>query len=313
LGRRLRGPTSRALLAAGLGAAVLVDTRTLRETLPLMRVETAAEEPPVYAWLAAHTPSDAAILELPYGMWGDEAVYMVRSLRHGRRLFNGYSAAMPRFGPTLARFPDELSLRTLADAGVRYVIVHRDRYGGAGTPFVARIAARADLAPRAIGPDLVVEVPAAPVLEAAGGVELPRQGWRLTASEPGAERAADGDLASAWQAPSGSFLRVDLGHAMPVTAVVVRLGPRLVDYPHAYTVLASEDGMAWTPIGGEAPALPPFAAYRRNHRDVDMPLRVDARRTRFLEIRVPPYPRFGFTRNRWAVHELRILVAPGGY
>src|SRR6185295_608973 len=68
--RRIAGSAGRALLAGALGLVVLLDTRVLREPLPLMAVERPADTPPVYAWLAAETPPDAAVLELPYGDWG---------------------------------------------------------------------------------------------------------------------------------------------------------------------------------------------------------------------------------------------------
>jgi hypothetical protein len=132
----------------------------------------------------------------------------------------------------------------------------------------------------------------------------------LTASEPGAERAADGNLATAWQAPSGSFLRVDLGRVQVVSGVVLRLGPRILDYPRLYTVLGSDDGATWREIGGEVPAPPPLASYRRDHRDVEMVLAVRPGRARLLEIRVAAYSPGAYARNRWAVHELQVLVAP---
>jgi hypothetical protein len=306
------------MLVVVLGAVILVDSRTLEEPMPLTRLIPPSEVPPVYRWLAT-TPEDTAVLELPYGGWGTDARYMVLSLYHGRRMMNGYTALMPRFLQALGGFPDEVSIHTLQDAGVRYVIAHgRDLVATrSGREQLARAQARSDLGPRAFGDDLVLTIPPAPPLPEVVGDELDRTRWRLEGSDPGAELAADGDLATEWTGRSDaheSFLRVDLGSEEEVTAVGLGLGPHIREYPRAYRVLASRDGTSWETIGEEHPTLPPLASYRRDHLAIEVPLAVRPTTARWLEIRVPfespaDFSVWGLSPGYWAVHELHVRAA----
>src|SRR5262249_11088408 len=156
-----------------------------------------------------------------------------------------------------------------------------------------RIAARSDLKPRWIGSDLVVEVPPGPPEPPATppGVELDHRGWTLSGSDPGAARAADGDLATHWVASTPereTALRIDLRAEHVVPAVPLRMGAHATEYPRSYSVWASRDGASWTELGGAPATLPPFASYRRDHRNVEVPLAMEPGTARYLEIRVPP-------------------------
>jgi hypothetical protein len=273
----------------------------------------------VYRWLAT-TPPDTAVLEVPYGPWRNESFYMLYSLYHGRRIMNGYSTVMPRFRSVLLAFPNPRSIRSLQDAGIRYVIVHRNRYRDAkGKAFLARMKERVDagtgiVAQRSIGDAWVLEI--APP-EAGGdepaGPELDGRGWRVEGSDPGTERAADGRLETHWTASGkarDNFLRIDLGRVAAIEGVTLRLGRHALEYPWSYTVWASDEGARWRPIGGEPATLPPFASYRRDHTDVELPLVTRVSRARYLEIRVPQAS--PMTRKTWGVHEVRIRGRPEG-
>ena len=146
-GYRTRG------LAAGLGASwVLARTRrhpAWRHAVGLLLVcglafEYAsvvgplrpwAQRTPVYAlWLRRQPPG--GVLELPaplssaLPLYDAEWSYLARFHRH--RLVNGYSGYFPRsyldLLNSLVRFPDASSLEALHARGVRYIVVHEDRY-----------------------------------------------------------------------------------------------------------------------------------------------------------------------------------------
>ena len=67
------------------------------------------------------------------------------------------------------------------------------------------------------------------------------------------------------------------------------------------------DGTTWQQLGGAPVTLPPFASYRRAHRDVEVPLQMSPGRGRYLEIRVPA--RIAWTLPAsWGVHEVRVFA-----
>jgi hypothetical protein len=270
-----------------------------------------------YEWLAA-TPPDTAVLELPYGSFGSDAQYMVYALSHGRRLMNGYAAALPRFTDVVSRLPDDVALRALDDAGVRYVLVHPSRLAGPFTAsFLARLQARRDLQVAALDDTLVLAVPRMPARESPGGTPLARDGWRIEGSAPDAVRAADGDLTTHWRATSAredAWLRVDLGREVHVTGVAVELGMHVLEYPRRYQVRASRDGVVWETLGEEMPTIPPFASYRRDHRHIALTLNVRPGVARWIELRVPKYPAgpLVYGNGAWAVHELVVLADAAG-
>lgn len=313
--RRTRSRVAAAVLVLGLAGLVVVDTRPFRAPMPLRKLPTAEEVPAVYRWLATTEPN-TAVLELPNDV-EDDLLYMTYSLYHGRRLANGYSAMMPHLFRPDASFPTARDMRALQEAGIAYVIVHPNRFlkRPFGLGIVSNIVHKRRLKSRQSGRAWVLEIP--PGRSSPARVHarnLDRLSWTLRGSGPGAAAAADGDLATHWTPPAGeqdSFLRVDLGAVQTVTGVKLRLGAHGLEFPRAYTVWGSSDGENWESLGGERKTAPPFASYRRNHRDVEMPLLVRPVRTRHLEIRVPARPapyRMAFSRPlpNWGVHELEV-------
>jgi hypothetical protein len=290
--RRLRSRAAVAVATAALAAVIAIDTRLFAGPWPLTRLVPPDEVPPVYRWLAS-TPPETAVLELPYGPWGDDVRAMFLSLYHGRRLVNGYSAVIPFFGEVLLRFPEEIAVRALQDAGVSYVLAHRDRLRSdpVSARRLAEMEKRADLAPRWIGSTLVLTIPpASRSVDERVGRRLDRGGWKIVGISPGAARAIDGDLATHWLTRRrGGFLRVDLGSTSRIERVVLRMGKHVLEYPPRYELRTSIDGKTWSRAGASAPAtLPPFASYRRDHHDVEVPLQFEPVEARHLEIRVPP-------------------------
>lgn len=308
--RRLRRPTARLVVAASL-VAVCVDTRTFHERSPLTWLPSADQLPPAVA-LAARTDPTGGLLHLPCGRWSDETLDMMWALHHDRPLMNGYTAVMPRFLGILGTFPGRPALQALADAGVTDVLVHTDRMPPAA---LERIRMAPDLERTQLDDILLVHLghgpdPRPPL----SGRPLPRDGWRLEGSDPGADAAVDGDLATHWITRTigrPTFLRVDLGAPQVVTGIRLRLGPHLREYPHAWEVWGSPDGVAWEQLGGERPTQPPFTSYRRDHRAIELDLPMRQTSVRALEIRVPLQNDFvhfvGHGTGTWGIHELAIL------
>jgi len=309
--RRVRSQAASLALALLFGSIIVLDAR-IWEPMPLTHLSPPSEVPAVYRWLAT-TPEGAAVLEYPLAFFGGNSVYMFYSLYHGHPLLNGYSGIIPRFDDALNGFPDDVSLRTLQDAGISYVIVHTDRLRGTlgGDMLLARLAHRRDLARRWFGADCVVFLSpvqgqrAEPV-----GDALDPHAWTVWASSPGAERVADGSLDTHWTTSTvtdESFLEIDLGAQHSVTGCTLRLGPHM-EYPRQYRVLSSVDGVRWDEIGGEQPTVPPFASYRRDHLDVELPLRMRPTEARYLKIDVPADPPSAwlYSSHHWGAHEVSV-------
>jgi hypothetical protein len=127
---RTRRPAWRHLIGLLLVGGLLIEYASVVGPL-----RPYVQRPPVYAmWLRAQPAG--AVLELPAPRsWGlplydPEWSYLARFHRH--RLVNGYSGYYPRsyldLLNSLVHFPDAGSLETLHAHGVRYIVVHEDRY-----------------------------------------------------------------------------------------------------------------------------------------------------------------------------------------
>jgi hypothetical protein len=317
--RRVRGRGWSWAVVAVLLVGTVAESGTLREPLPLTRVPTGDALPAVYRWLAG-TPPETAVLELPTS-FADDVHYMRHSLYHGRRLANGYTAVRTELFPVGPDFPTRTDMETLRAAGIDYLVVHRDRYAARDLdpePLLAAVR-RLPLVVRELDDAVVVEVPAATdAPEAPPCCELAPARWRVSASAPGAELAADGDLRTHWQPPPSSgdsALRIELDAPSWITGVTLRFGPHVLDFPRRYSVWASLDGASWARIGEEPRVAPPWTSYRRDHRDIELALRFRPVAARWVEIRVPAGatpPRHPLTAPlaNWGVHELRVYARP---
>jgi hypothetical protein len=311
--RRVRRPTTAALVTFAAVAIVLVDNRALRESTPLSWLPGPDDVPPA---VKVATLGDGGLLHLPYGQWASETVYMMWALHHRHPIMNGYTAIMPRFGPLVRSFPSSAALQALADIGVTHVLLHPPAQVGWGAQMVQRIREHPELTAAMVGDTLLVTLPhRAPTEQPPAGVPLPRDGWRLDGSDPGVERAVDGDPTTHWTTATydrPTFLRIDLGRDARVTGVRLRLGLHYREYPFAWEAWGSTDGTHWERLGGQGREMPPpFAAYVRDHRAVDVDLAFPPATVRMLELRVPPERTFGAFDSHglgaWGVHELEVL------
>lgn len=109
--------------------------------LPVKSMKVGQEVPEVYQWLAEQ-PEDFAIIELPmpplgpdviwYEQTPKEAPYLYYSTYHWKKLVNGYSGyTAPSYfmiWQEMNDFPSQNSMDLLRGLGVKYCIVHLDKY-----------------------------------------------------------------------------------------------------------------------------------------------------------------------------------------
>lgn len=123
-----------------MAAAVVVGMLLLAEyaSLPLYNVPFAVEIPAIDRWLDTQ-PKPFAIAEVPVPSPRNLGAYerqqtmaMLHSTAHWQKTVHGYSGIRPalhqRLNLELTMFPDETSLRSLRELGVRYVVVHEEMY-----------------------------------------------------------------------------------------------------------------------------------------------------------------------------------------
>jgi hypothetical protein len=129
----LRAPM-RSAAAAVVGMLLLAEYASM----PLYNVPFAVEIPAIDRWLDTQ-PKPFAIAEVPVPSPGNLGAYerqqtmaMLHSTAHWQKTVHGYSGIRPalhqRLNLELTAFPDETSLRSLRELGVRYVVVHEEMY-----------------------------------------------------------------------------------------------------------------------------------------------------------------------------------------
>ena len=127
-------PPMRTAAAALVGALLIAEYASM----PLYSVPFAVEIPAIDRWLDTQ-PKPFAIAEVPVPSPGDLGAYerqqtmaMLHSTAHWQKTIHGYSGIRPalhqRLNLELTAFPDETSLRSLRQLGVRYVVVHEEMY-----------------------------------------------------------------------------------------------------------------------------------------------------------------------------------------
>ena len=90
----------------------------------------------------ARQPKPFVVAEVPvdYGYERHQTIYMMHSMAHWQRTVAGYGGIRPAFHQDLDRllqvFPNDASVRRLAEIGVTYVVVHIDLYDPAVWPEV---------------------------------------------------------------------------------------------------------------------------------------------------------------------------------
>lgn len=315
--RRVRDGLPTAAVSALALAAVVADTRVLRDTTALTWLPDRDSLPAAVRFAALTGRPGTAMLHVPYGSWGLETVYMMWQLVHDRPIMNGYTAIMPRFMALVDELPSVAARQALTEAGVTTLVIHTNFASGlAATRILQGVRQEPMLRKVTLGDTIVVNLgnppePPAPL----DGAPLASAGWRLAGSDPGVERAVDGDVATHWTAKTidrPTFLRVDLGEEHRVSGVRIALGPHVREFPHRWEAWGWRVGGTWEQLGGERVTHPPFASYLRDHRAIVLDLRLREATVRFLELRVPPESPLALFASHgdgtWGIHELAIYA-----
>ena len=254
---------------------------------------------------------DGPLIELPLGVRNHDTISMLRSIDHRQPLVNGFSGyAPPHYWP-LTYGLDRQRVETLdvvAGLGIRFVRIERSRdtdsrferfvsaYPG------ARLVAEGDQ-------EALFELPAHRDLTepATYGEAVEIADVFSEVARQDVRQVLDGSLVSRWaggaQAP-GQELRVELTRAQPVGAVVMRLGPYVLDFPRGLTVEISLDGVDWEEAwSGPTDALALVGAIQEP-REVPLMFPIDGRVARHIRLRLissdPTYP--------WSIAELSVLA-----
>ncbi len=123
-------------------AAVIVGVLMIGEfaAMPLDTEAFSLEPPPIDRWLDQQS-KPFVVAEVPMPNTTSPAVvaifntrYMLHSTAHWQKTVHGFSGVEPPFDTRLylqmSRFPDDESVRGLADLGVTYIVMHTEAYRG---------------------------------------------------------------------------------------------------------------------------------------------------------------------------------------
>lgn len=311
---RLRGlvrPAGVALLSAG----ILLEHLSL--PLPLSTLPAGAAIPEVYRWLAveagvhvvAEVPASRAKMERV------DALPMYLSTAHWKRTVQGFTGYFP---PTynfikwrLYHFPSPDSLAFLMRFGVETVVVSPE-------PQLPEWA-REDLRWELKGPfregHAVLRLKgvdgqryAPPPDDAAGFAEIDRSGWQVQGSKPGAERASDGDLTSAWSTEveqvQGDFYRIRLTRPARVARVVMSLRSPFY-FPMHLKLVGQTGDDEWSEMAFDETAVYDrlFATLLHRPKDAALVVDVEPREVRAVRLRIPEKDPFWMP---WIMSEVRL-------
>ncbi len=306
----------RAVVAIVLVSAMAVAEG--RSSLPTTPIFNPAERS-LYEWLGKQPAGP--MLELPVGDFRDASLYLWATRLHSNRIVNGYSGAGWALqgllgGAPSAEIPQAGELLRAARAlGLRYVVVHPERYGD--TEFAARqIAALARETSHVervaeLGAVVLVLRPTAPAPPSRPpDPPLPLARCDLEASHNAGAlgRAVDGEVASRWltgTAQKGDeWLAVRCRDSRVLTSLELHLDRRSYsDYPRRLAIDVSADGVSFQQLweGGVVAELAVSVA--RNDRP--SAIRIDVPAVPFRAVRLR---QTGQTPRRWfwSIDELQL-------
>jgi hypothetical protein len=130
-------PARQRVAALAVAAVMLVEF----VGVPVFAVPFSITIPPADQWLAQQ-PKPFVVAEVPVdpGYERHQTIYMMHSMAHWQRTVAGYGGIRPAFHQQLDQrlnaFPDDASVRRLAEIGIDYVVVHIDLFDPALWPEV---------------------------------------------------------------------------------------------------------------------------------------------------------------------------------
>ena len=325
------------LMAAGLArlrprlgrsGLVLLTTAVFAEHLSVP-VDTfplpgGAQVPEVYRWLAGRDEA-RVVAEVPASGFSQEradALPMYYSVAHGKRTVQGYTSY---FAPTynfikwrLFHFPAPESVAFLERFGVDTVIVAPDDAGAlpawarGGHPRWTRFGpfAEGHVVLRLDGAGGQGYAP--PPVDDDEYVEVPRDGWSVWASAPGAAKAIDGDIGTAWVKPgtqeAGDTYRVVFPRTVSVARVRLDVRTTLYqsyNFPLRLQLQGRGEAGGWQALA--YPVEPAydrfFAALLHRPRSATLDLDIPPTPLRALRLRITESDPFWLP---WTLPELRV-------
>ena len=297
-----RGRSRQWTTAATMVAAVAIMADSWIKPMQLPAVPAPLQIP-------ANAPADAVVLKLPLETFEDaEAMY--QAIFHLRASVNGMSGHAPASYQVLHSAMGEGRVDVLAGlTPLAPLVVFVDR-AAAGEHLTSEM--RAFPSATLVQADAVYDVLVIPrAVKPSDGIsslgqELTMQDGRASVAADGLPLMSDGDLHTAWMAPTQENVEefiADLGAAREVRGVTLSLGPFPGGFPRDLSVLTSTDGAQWSDAWNGKGAAPSLQAAIANQRDVPLWLTFSPRTARYVRVR-----QTGHSSSVWAVAEFRALV-----
>lgn len=300
--------------------------------------------PAVYGWLRG-LPRDTVIFEFPPAPPRGrraEALWVLLSTHHWRRLVNGYSSFQPPqhalvLDQALERLPTRGSVAVLRRLGVEYLVLHPDwsrnfpeseaalrRFEQEAARFPADLQRVASFDDRGVhagplgtlgGEQVWRLLPGAsppPPPRLGTATRLSPLGWTCTSkpADGGCERALDGSLATAFSSlrgqRDGDFVRLDFPGPLTISGVALRVGGWPSSYPRQPDVLGLRAGR-WERLAGRYDAVAFLDLLLARDPQAGLELTFEPREVNALQIRLGPPPE---NAERWMQAEIEVYAPP---
>lgn len=272
------------------------------------RIALAEPSPPFpSAWTAG---SSATVVELPLGITERDINALYRAIFHHRPLANGYSGYEPRHYSLLKlalEAGDEGALDALARDGDLLVVVdHREQFDR-WSSFVERHPRHLFAADDGVWRLYRIAAAPPPPANAVDGPDLPIASVTANLMTNDAPRAIDRDMRTVWnsgraQAGDEAFT-IDLGQPREVTAVKLRLGLFVFDYPRRLAIDCSLEPDAWRPCWQGSAGAAAVGGALDSPREAAMTLYIDHVGARWIRLRQTGADRV----NGWSIAELGVV------
>jgi hypothetical protein len=160
----------------------------------------------------------------------------------------------------------------------------------------------------------VADAPPGPPAPLAALAEVPRAGWSVQASYPGAALAVDGDPATAWTTGQlqgkGDFFRIRFARPRRVARVSLGVSPNF-EFPLRVKLLGEDPERGWLeiPIDEQAAHDRLLATLLHQPREAWMDLEIEPRTLSAIRVRIRDDDAFALP---WTLPEIRVWAAPGG-
>jgi hypothetical protein len=303
-----------------LALAALLFLEHLSIPLPLADLPGGAAVPEVHRWLAGRDDV-RVVAEVPssrYRMERQDARFMYFTTAHWKRSAQGFTGFFPpSYNFTrwrLYHFPAPESLRFARRVGIDTLIVAPGFDGEATGPEAAgRWRGPFAEGHRVLHVDGAAGAAPGPPTPLPALVELPRDGWGVQGSYPGAALAIDGDPATAWSTGQpqgkGDFYRISFGRPRRVSRVSLAVPPPF-EFPLRVRLLGARPGSGWgeIPFDEEAAYDRLFAALLHRPREAWLDLEIEPQPLAALRVRISEDDAFALP---WTMSEVRVWAAPG--